>query len=72
MQAGERRKSGTEFSLHDFLDRRSSLGETTGNPGFNPVNSGFRKPFRDPDLIVLREDDSGLLLSVTQSNVNET
>jgi len=33
------------------------------------VNSGFRKPFRDPDLIVLREDDSGLLLSVTQSNV---
>jgi len=29
------------------------------------VNSGFRKPFRDPDLIVLREDDSGLLLAVT-------
>ncbi len=67
--AGESENLRTELSLHDFLDRRFVAWRYHRHPGFNPVNSGFREPLGNPDLVVLREDDSGLLLPVPQSDI---
>jgi hypothetical protein len=67
--AGKGENLRAEVSLHDLLDRRFVAWRHHRHPGLNPVNPGFRQRLRDPDLVILCEDDAGLLFAVTQRDI---
>ena len=67
--AGEGEDLRPQVSLDDFLDRGSIARRHHRHARFNAMNTGFGQRFGDPDLVVFREDDAGLLFAVAQRDV---
>ncbi len=67
--ARERENLRTQLALDDLLDGRGVARRDHRHAGFDAVHAGFSQSFRDADLVVLGEDDAGLLLAVAQGDV---
>ena len=67
--AGERENLRAEIALYDFFDGRGVAGRNHRHAGFDAVHAGFGQPFGNADLVVLGEDDAGLLLAIAQGDV---
>ena len=60
---------GAQVAFDDFSNGRLVIGGYRRHAGFDAVNTDFGKLFGDLDFIVFFQNDSGLLLPVTQGNV---